>query len=742
MVRKQKVYWSWEPISDTFLLSSNFCDLTDMAEEDIPQTIKEAQALFSTDDLSAFINLYGDVCTERNTSLLQVITQYPPLQKAEKPIQLKWTGEVLRRDENGRPLLVAGSVKKFNSTASDTTTVEQKAFFFDKLMRKIPDSIYFKDLDSRFLLLNEACAAKFGFDDSDAVIGKSDFDFFDNEHAQEAFDDEQRIITTQKPLYNKVEREGELNHDGTVRWASTTKLPLFDKDGDVMGTFGITRDISDQKNAEVELKEKEVMLNKLSEQIPGFFFLIEQTPEGWLHLPFISQGIQEIFELSPHEVGTKIQPIYNRVLEKDRNAFTSSISRSIKELKLWRIDFRVNLPKQGLRWLRGRARPDLQPDGSVHGIGYISDITDEKKNLEDAVRLRKQLQAVFDSAPNLIFIKDVQGKYLMANKAAAAFFGQSQEEIIGKTDEEIGIPKEKAKQFLKTDKKVIETNSPIFQPEDSTTLADGSSVWHQTIKVPFPTTDSGRPAVLSIVTDVTERKHKETELNHTLDIIGEQNKRLMNFAHIVSHNLRNHAGNISMLLSLYDMEESEEEQKELLQHLNTASKRLNDSISDLNEIIDQQYNTQKDHVEINLKETITKIQEILTTEILANNVAFNIDIPDDFTIEYNPAYIESILLNLISNGIKYRQPDVKPVIDIKAWRQKEHIGIQVSDNGLGIDLDKYGEKLFGMYNTFHGNENSKGIGLFITKNQIESLGGSIEVESEPGKGSTFKITLK
>jgi signal transduction histidine kinase len=231
------------------------------------------------------------------------------------------------------------------------------------------------------------------------------------------------------------------------------------------------------------------------------------------------------------------------------------------------------------------------------------------------------------------------------------------------------------------------------------------------------------------------------ELSNSLNIIGEQNKRLMNFAHIVSHNLRNHAGNIGMLLSLYDTEESQEEKEELLDHLRMASNQLNESINDLNEIIDQQYKTSNDRKQINLKNYISKIKEILTTDILAQNVTFKEDVPEDLTLKYNPAYLESIILNLLSNAIKYRHPDRQLVIEVEASEHNKHVHLRVSDNGLGIDLDKHGDKLFGMYNTFHDNKNSKGIGLFITKNQIESMGGSIEVESEPNKGTTFKIIL-
>ena len=107
----------------------------------------------------------------------------------------------------------------------------------------------------------------------------------------------------------------------------------------------------------------------------------------------------------------------------------------------------------------------------------------------------------------------------------------------------------------------------------------------------------------------------------------------------------------------------------------------------------------------------------------------------------NEVALQQILDNLISNAIKYRHPDREPEITITAKSVENAVQISVKDNGLGIDLKANGDKLFGMYKTFHGNENAKGIGLYITRNQIESLGGSIEVESEPDKGTTFNINF-
>ncbi|GAB5410452.1 MAG: hypothetical protein BalsKO_28170 [Balneolaceae bacterium] len=408
----------------------------------------------------------------------------------------------------------------------------------------------------------------------------------------------------------------------------------------------------------------------------------------------------------------------------------------------WNCEYRIFHPTKGMRWVRGLAKPEAQQDGSVLSPGYLTDVTEMKEAFERTEKLRVQFQNVLNATPNLIFIKNRNGQYILVNDAACTFFNVEREQFLGKTDLELGVSEQDAKLFLETDLKVIESQKVQFIPEIKTVKENGDIYWHQTIKLPYNQIDTDELAVLTIVTDITDRKQKEVELNNTLEIVGQQNQRLTNFAHIVSHNLRNHAGNISMLLTLYDTDESEEEQQETLGYLKTAAENLNESIADLNEIVDQQQMTIDQFKEVNLKEYLTKIKEILVSDILSHNVKFVEEVPNNLVFGYNPAYLESILLNLISNAIKYRKPNTTPIINIKAWEDSGQFFLEIGDNGLGIDLERHGEKLFGMYKTFHGNKNAKGIGLFITKNQIESMSGTIKVESEQGTGTTFKIQLK
>lgn len=737
---KNKAYWRWDiktGIVEGGQFLKSLLHVDSLADSISVEDIKKG---FSEESLNSLRTSFKAHLENKGEEPLQCETTHQ-ISEVET-ISVLWFGEVISWSKDGEPLQMAGLAKRKVESAPQKKLSTIEAFLFFRLMDHLNESIFFKDLESKFIRINKECARKFGFNHPEKAIGKSDFDIFSKEHAQQAFDDEQRIIATEEPIFQKVEKETFPDDPEKVFWASTSKLPLYDEDGELIGTFGITRNITEQKALEEELERSHDLFSKLSELAPGFLFVHQVDDNNNIFFPFASEGIREMFALSPEDIKGSIKPLIRRVHRDDIKRVLASIMESVHYVSDWNCEYRIIHPEKGLRWIKGKATPVLQKEGTVLSPGYLTDITEEKKVYEANEELKKQFQSVFNAVPNLIFVKDEDGKYVMANSAACKFFGKEIENLIGKTDFDLGISPKRAQAYLEADAKVISTQEPLFFPEIKTKLESGSELWHQTIKVPFQQIGDSKPAVLTIVTNITERKRKELELNETLDIIGQQNQRLTNFAHIVSHNLRNHAGNISMLLTLYDPEESEEEQQEILGYLSTASERLNESIADLNEIVDQQQKTVNQHKKVNLKHYVEKTKEILITETLAHNVSFEEDIEEELTFEYNPAYLESIILNMFSNSIKYRKPEVRPEISVKGYKRKKHIYLEISDNGLGIDMEKHGEKLFGMYKTFHNNENSKGIGLFITKNQVESMGGRIEVESKVGVGTTFKIRLK
>ncbi len=245
--------------------------------------------------------------------------------------------------------------------------------------------------------------------------------------------------------------------------------------------------------------------------------------------------------------------------------------------------------------------------------------------------------------------------------------------------------------------------------------------------------------VLGIMKDITERKQVENDIRTALDIVSEQNQRLLNFTYIISHNIRSHASNIQGLLQIMDMMSTAEERSELESYLKQASENLMTTIDDLNKVVVIQKNINEQKSTLNLCQHVEKTLDILKGEAQMMGTKVQNDITSEMTVEFNAAYLDSILLNLLSNAIKYRRQDVDSTVILQCERRDGQVVLTVTDNGLGIDLQKYGDKIFNMYKTFHDNADARGLGLFITKNQLEALGGKIEVESTVGQGSTFRV---
>jgi len=241
--------------------------------------------------------------------------------------------------------------------------------------------------------------------------------------------------------------------------------------------------------------------------------------------------------------------------------------------------------------------------------------------------------------------------------------------------------------------------------------------------------------------DISKLKKAEHGIQKLYTILKSQNEKLLDFTHIISHNIRSNTSNISMLIDLIEETEDTDEKEEYFKLLKQSNNKLSETIRYLNETISLQLTSKDLKKELNVKTELENILSSINGIIKKEKAEINIDVPKDMDIKTVPSYFESIMFNLISNAIKYRSPDRHPVVNIKAEKVDSKYIFTVGDNGLGIDMGRNKEKIFGMYRTFHGNKDAIGLGLFMTKNHVEALGGTIEVESEVGKGSEFKFIL-
>jgi len=254
--------------------------------------------------------------------------------------------------------------------------------------------------------------------------------------------------------------------------------------------------------------------------------------------------------------------------------------------------------------------------------------------------------------------------------------------------------------------------------------------------------DFGKCIIIQgIIQDIDNKKRKNLALESSLNLLTDQNRRLQNFAYIVSHNLRSHTGNLQFMVKLHEETDNSDERDEIFLHIKSISESLNNTIEHLNEIVKIQTEITNERTVIEFEPVFKNIMRALKSNIEALNATIEYDFTQCPQISYIPAYMESILQNLLTNSLKYSDPERKPVIKCHTLKQRNHIYLIFEDNGIGIDMERYGDKVFGMYKTFHQNPDAKGIGLFITRNQIEALGGTIKIDSTVNIGTKFTIRL-
>lgn len=247
--------------------------------------------------------------------------------------------------------------------------------------------------------------------------------------------------------------------------------------------------------------------------------------------------------------------------------------------------------------------------------------------------------------------------------------------------------------------------------------------------------------IKGILQRVERSKDQETAFQKANTLLENQNNRLQNFSYIASHNLRSHAGNLKHMVDLYKEAELEDERADIFSHIQSISKSLSSTVEHLEEVVNIQLESTKEKRLVNMESIFTNITNLLEHNIRNCGARIDSDFSKCPEVEYLPAYLESIFQNLLTNALKYCDTYRQLVIKCYSYKKDGHVYLVFEDNGIGIDLEQHGDDIFGMYKTFHHNNDARGIGLFITRNQIESLGGSISIDSIVNVGTKFTIKL-
>ncbi len=452
-----------------------------------------------------------------------------------------------------------------------------------------------------------------------------------------------------------------------------------------------------------------------------------------LHIQDFNKVTNEFIWHNPDKIIKTGDSILNYLEKEYIPVFETNVKKALAGEEM-RFECRIRHENNYLWWAI-TFLPVYNQFKEITGVVHTATKINERKKAEIVLQENEQLlQNIFKSSPVALLISRYSdGLVVMVNEALAKIALSTPNQLIGKLTKDFYTNPEQREDIIET----LNTKGFIKNREIELTRSNGLS--SPCLLSSEIITWKGEKMIMSGFVDISEIKFTEMELNKSLNMVTEQNKRLLNFSYIVSHNLRSHASNIKSIVSYLQEPGREEEKKEMIKHLSSVSHALDDTLHNLNEVVSIHNNTNLIFENLDIHTYVNKAIELISPQIEQKDAVIHNLIPENTTINYNPAYLESIIYNFLSNAVKYASPGRQPHITLNTYFHNNKFVLEIADNGIGIDLARNGDKLFGMYKTFHGNADAKGIGLFITKNQVEFMGGKIEVDSTLNKGTTFKI---
>jgi PAS domain S-box-containing protein len=364
-----------------------------------------------------------------------------------------------------------------------------------------------------------------------------------------------------------------------------------------------------------------------------------------------------------------------------------------------------------------------------------------KKAEEELFQSKANLSLIIDLIPQAIYAINRNGSLVFANKSFAAFSGYVPGELFDRNIADVIPVYAEVEKLTAYARDVIKSRRSKVIPEMVFPDLFGNKHSFYTIAVPYTLAGTNERIALIISLDITAQKHADEERIKMIADMLQRNKDLEQFSYIVSHNLRAPVANIIGISELLQGQLDPADKETLSNELFTSVKKLDSVIRDLNYILQIKYAVKEKKELVRFDELVADIK-ISIDNLLRND---DVDIETDFTdasmMPTLKSYLYSIFFNLITNSIKYHKPGEKPRIHIKSRREGKKIVLTFKDNGLGIDLEKRGRQIFGMYKRFHMHTEGKGMGLYMVKTQVELLGGKITVDSKVNMGTEFTITF-
>jgi PAS domain S-box-containing protein len=483
--------------------NTKMCEMLDLSKDVII-----GKNLFSMDFLTAtslpiVVNQFEQLLSEKTAK--SYTTQIKNKQQNVLDVEVSSFFLIKKDNEVDNFVLIVRDITERNLTKQQR---RKEHGLLKTLMNNIPDSVYFKDDQNRFVLVNKAKADHAHVTPED-MIGKTDFEFKPEEQAQKILDDDNAVMKSGHPIINKIEKE--IVSDDIVRWVSVTKIPRYNAEGDIIGTMGISRDVTTLEKAKEDLAKSEEQYRAVFEN--SSFAIILTDNEG--RIISWNKLVEDLLQISHDDVYLKsVESLYPpEEWEKIRLEYHHE--KGIKH----RLETKILKKDRGLIDVDLSINVLRSTEGEIIGATeIISDITKRKETEKELEQKHELLTTLMENIPDSVYFKDQQNRFILVNKAKADHAHVTPEEMIGKTDFEFK-PENQAKAIADDDDMIMNTGKSIVNKIEEFTDASGTTKWMSVTKIPRYNKHNKIIGTMGISRDITWLKQIEKESAERLELL-------------------------------------------------------------------------------------------------------------------------------------------------------------------------------------------------------------------------------
>ncbi|WP_143308870.1 PAS domain S-box protein [Chitinophaga vietnamensis] len=546
---------------------------------------------------------------------------------------------------------------------------------------------------------------------------------------QQALQENKTLRVEKKVDFSRDERWTKV---GREVYLDLTVFPVVDPVDKEKIVVVLVNDITDKKEQELENIKNQEFLLQTGEigKIGGWEMDMNTRQVRWSRQTYNIHGC-------PEGTAMNFETARSFYTEESRRNLDLLLEQCATSGRPFDAQLSIITDKPQPKRVRAIGQPAYDNGQLVRMYGVVQDIT-EQSEIRDALTRNTELMRLFFDTVDM-------GYAAMEPDGKLNFLNQKAEKMIGRKVQ-------MGSNIFEVFPKLSDT---VFYARMRECVKQGAS---QSFGIYFPIQDKWYDFLLTamedggisvFMRDITESRKMQKDLRKANDQLSNLNKNLLNqnkqledFAHITSHNLRAPIANLKALMQMHNEAISPQERELYLGMVHEVIKKIDETLNDLVEVVQIRKDVNVEREKLVFAERLQKVKDILLVDIEKSHIHITYNFDEVPVIEYPRVYLDSILQNFITNAIRYRSPERTPALHLQTSRGQESIVLTVEDNGVGIDMERFGNKLFGFRKTFHKNKDAKGIGLFITKTQVEAMGGSIRAESTPGNGTKFIITFR